>query len=292
MAMLPEVLKKHLQELANDTVDSVRPATGGSINQAAIVGMSGGERFFIKWNSSANTDMFTKEAMGLRLLAGAGANLVIPDVIKTGSLGNGLSYLFQEYVEEGRPRSYSAADFGHSLAHLHRSHAARFGLNFDNYIGYLPQSNSQHADWATFFIEERLKPQLQIAVDKRRLDTSTITSFERLYRRIPDIFPDEPPSLLHGDLWSGNYFYDTEGRAVVFDPAVYYGHREMELAFTRLFGGFSSDFYHAYEEAYPPEPEVESRVDICNLYPLLVHTNIFGGSYARQVETIVNRFNT
>ena len=111
-----------------------------------------------------------------------------------------------------------------------------------------------------------------------------------MYKQLPDIFPDEPPSLLHGDLWGGNYFYDTEGKATIYDPAVYYGHREIELAFTHLFGGFSGSFYRSYENAYPLEENFSGRKDIYNLYPLLVHTNLFGGSYGRQVESIAGRF--
>ena len=135
-----------------------------------------------------------------------------------------------------------------------------------------------------------MEPQLQMATDSGKLGAGTVTSFNAMYKELPDIFPDEPPSLLHGDLWGGNYFFDQDGKATIYDPAVYYGHREIELAFTHLFGGFPSNFYSAYEETYPLSFGFSKRKDIYNLYPLLVHTNLFGGSYARQVESIVRQF--
>lgn len=135
-----------------------------------------------------------------------------------------------------------------------------------------------------------MKPQLKMATDAGKLGSSTVTRFESMYKQLPDIFPDEPPSLLHGDLWGGNYFFDESGVATIYDPAVYYGHREIELAFTHLFGGFPGSFYSAYEEAYPLKSSFSKRKPLYNLYPLLVHTNLFGGSYARQVEGIVRQF--
>jgi len=129
-----------------------------------------------------------------------------------------------------------------------------------------------------------------MAVDGQRIGPETASKFESMYQQLPDIFPEEPPALLHGDLWGGKYFSDGKGRATIDDPAVYFGHREAELAFTHLFGGFSRAFYRAYENDYPLEPHFSGRKNIYNLYPLLVHTNLFGGSYARQVRDIVKRF--
>jgi fructosamine-3-kinase len=165
-----------------------------------------------------------------------------------------------------------------------------YGLNHNNFIGKLPQSNCQHKNWVDFFIEERIQPQLKMATNAGKLGMATIKRFEAMYKQLPQLFPDEPPSLLHGDLWGGNYFFDQSGEATIYDPAVYYGNREIELAFTHLFGGFPSAFYRAYEETYPLQSGFSERKDVYNLYPLLVHTNLFGGSYARRVQRIVNQF--
>ena len=288
--MLPEALLLHIQAELNASVVSARPVTGGSINQAAKLELSSGMQCFLKWNTTQSPDMFAKEAKGLGLLTNADTDLIIPKVITQGIAGNATGYLLQEFIEEGQPGPYSAQQFGQELARLHKTENDRFGLDHDNYIGSLPQSNTPHTDWISFFIEERIEPQLDRAISAGKLSSSIEIAFKNMYRLLPDIFPEEPPGLLHGDLWGGNYFYDSEGRPVIYDPAVYYGHREMELAFTRLFGGFSSAFYRSYNESHPLEPGFDERKDIYNLYPLLVHTNLFGGSYAQQVEEIVKRF--
>lgn len=288
--MLPDPLKDHLETRLGHAILSIRNASGGSINRAAVIEIEHTGKCFLKWNSTADPDMFVKEVMGLQLLRKAGTGLIVPEVIDQGKLDNKLGYLLLEYIEEDRAGSSSSEDFGRKLAVLHGITNERFGLDHDNYIGKLPQSNTWHDDWTDFFIRERMEPQLKMAIDTGRLSSGVGSFFKKMYRKLPDIFPDESPGLLHGDLWGGNYFFDTEGRAVIYDPAVYFGNREIELAFTHLFGGFSSGFYKAYDEIRPLEPSFSSRREIYNLYPLLVHTNLFGGHYGRQVELIVRKF--
>lgn len=287
--MIPEDVRQQLQKSLKQNIKSVQSISGGSINEAAKIMLEDGQYCFIKWNRGSDADMFKKEEMGLKLLRSTGV-LCLPEVLVTGETPSGIGFLVQEFIDQGKPKPDSAAKFGKALADLHKQHKDRFGLDHDNYIGRLPQSNKQHKSWTNFFVGERIQPQLKMAADSGRLGKETIAHFESMYKLLPDVFPDEPPSLLHGDLWSGNYFYDENGKAVIYDPAVYYGHREMELAFTHLFGGFPSDFYSAYEAAYLLEPEFYERKDIYNLYPLLVHTNLFGGSYASQVKSIADRF--
>lgn len=288
--MIPERVQSHLQKALGKEFKSVQRVSGGSINQAAKITLSDGKDCFLKWNRSADPNMFVVEEKGLELLKSADTELRVPEVLVTGKTNNGIGYLAQEYIEEGQSGTNSAEVFGKNLAALHKHHKEQYGLDHDNYIGKLPQSNSWHDNWIDFFVDERMKPQLKMATDAGKLNSSTVKHFESMYQKLPDIFPDEPASLLHGDLWGGNYFYDDSGNATIYDPAVYYGHREIELAFTHLFGGFSGRFYSAYEEAYPLESGFSQRKDIYNLYPLLVHTNLFGGSYGRQVTSIVRRF--
>ena len=288
--MIPNSVKQHIQQVVDQSIISSQQVSGGSINQAAKVTLGDKTSCFLKWNISADPHMFIVEEKGLELLKSADTNLRIPSVLATGQTDEGTGFFLQQFISEGRAQPNSASDFGRGLAQLHKHHNETYGLDHDNFIGRLPQSNTPHENWIDFFIQERMKPQLQMATDSGKLGSDTASSFKRMYKKLPDIFPDEPPSLLHGDLWGGNYFFDQEGKATIYDPAVYYGHREIELAFTHLFGGFPTNFYDAYEEAYPLSSGFSQRKDIYNLYPLLVHTNLFGGSYARQVEGIIRQF--
>jgi len=288
--MIPDDVKSQLRQALSLDISASQRVSGGSINQSAKITLSDGTDYFLKWNRSADPRMFEVEEKGLTLLAAANTELRVPEVLATGKTDNGTGFLVQEFLQEGRANPDSADRFGRALAALHQHHHNQFGLDHDNYIGRLPQANTWHADWTEFFIEERMKPQLKMATDAGKLGNSTLSHFESMYKILPDFFPEEQPSLLHGDLWGGNYFFDDQGVPAIYDPAVYYGHREIELAFTHLFGGFSGKFYSAYEEAYPMKSGFSKRKDIYNLYPLLVHTNLFGGTYARQVEGIVRQF--
>ncbi len=155
---------------------------------------------------------------------------------------------------------------------------------------YLYQSNKKHDNWIDFFRTERLEKQVKLARDHNRMGKTVVQSFENFYRALPEIFPIEPPAFIHGDLWGGNFMTDENGAPVIIDPAVYYGHREMDLGMSQLFGGFDHAFYEAYHHHFPLEKGWQERVDYCNLYPLMVHLNLFGGGYLNSVQSILRKF--
>jgi protein-ribulosamine 3-kinase len=181
-------------------------------------------------------------------------------------------------------------DFAQKLAQLHKNTAPIFGLDHDNYIGSLPQSNRQTQKWTDFFISQRLEPLVTKAVASGLLDSQTAQRFDRLFSKLDQLIPEEKPALLHGDLWSGNVMTDEHGEVCLIDPAVYYGHREVDLAFSTLFGAFHGEFYEAYNEAFPLEKGWKQRIDLFNLYPLLVHLILFGRSYYHQVISTLEKF--
>jgi protein-ribulosamine 3-kinase len=286
--MLPESITSYLADHSGIDVQSAQNVSGGSINQAVKI-TSGKGNFFLKWNSSAPEDFFTKEAEGLSLLRSANSALRVPEVIVTGKqVNNRTGFLLMEYIEEGRIGDSFA--FGAELAKLHQTTAPKFGLETDNYIGSLPQSNRMHNDWQDFFSKERIKPQLKMAIDSGKMDRSLLAHWDRLASRLDELLPPTKPSLIHGDLWGGNYLFDSTGKATLIDPAVYYGHSEMDLAFSKMFGGFSGDFYEGYESVAPLEPGFSERVPIYNLYPLLVHVNLFGRHYTTQAIQLLKRY--
>ncbi|PCH95931.1 MAG: ketosamine-3-kinase [Bacteroidetes bacterium] len=257
---------------------------GGCINNALKL-ETNVSTYFLKWNSASSfPGMFSSEARGLNLLRNS-STLYIPEVISANE-SEEHSYLMLEYIDSATMSKSYWEHFGKSLAELHKVSTDQFGLDHDNYIGSLRQSNQQHSTWKDFFINERLMPQLKLA----SLEAGLTQKFENLYGKLDEIFPNEPPALLHGDLWSGNYMVSKTGAPVTMDAAVYYGHRETDLAMSKLFGGFDSRFYSAYNEAFRLEQGWQERFDICNLYPLLVHVNLFGGSYLNQVRSTLEKF--
>lgn len=279
-------LEKYLDK--NITLQSFSFLAGGCINQGGKLSTSAGN-FFIKWNSrSKYPGMFEAEASGLQLLK-ASSSVHIPGVASCFDADDFQAILL-EYVESKSKSDSYWENLGTSLASLHRNSNNTFGLDRSNYIGSLRQVNDPTPAWIDFFIEKRLAFQLKIAVDNQVLDKNTVRQFERLYLKLSSLLPIEKPSLLHGDLWSGNVIADESGQPCLIDPAVYYGHREAELAFTTLFGGFDDRFYRSYDKAYPLVPGYDKRIDLYNLYPLLVHVNLFGGGYIRQVKSILERF--
>jgi len=261
--------------------------SGGDINTAARVYTTEGI-YFVKWNSADREGMFEAEARGLELLRRS-ETVRIPEVIGHGHYQD-KAYLILEYLDAASPRPTYWEAFGQALAEMHSHTQPRFGLSFDNYIGSLPQANTPSPNGIQFLIEHRLRPQVGLALYKGLLSKELFGRFERLYERLPDLLPNERPALLHGDLWSGNVVVDEQGMPALVDPAVYYGYREAELAFTTLFGGFEPRFYEAYQEAFPLEAGFQERVPIYNLYPLLVHVNLFGAGYVSGVERVLNAF--
>jgi protein-ribulosamine 3-kinase len=261
---------------------------GGCIHHAVNVETVSHGHFFVKSNEPGDAEMFEKEYLGLMKLKEAGS-LPVPEPLGYGR-DDQFSYIITRYVKSGNRKPDFWEKFAFGLADLHRHQADKYGLDHDNYIGRLPQRNDYSADWIDFFIRMRLEEQLKFAIDLHRLDQTYLRRFRKLMESLPDLLPEEPPSLLHGDLWSGNFMTGTDGYVMLIDPAVYYGNREIELSFTRMFGGFDGAFYRFYEEAYPLAPGFDARIEIYNLYPTLVHLNLFGNSYLGGIERVLRRF--
>lgn len=266
---------------------SVRAVSGGSINDAYRLETSEGT-FFLKMNhSSRYPNMFDAEKRGLELLCLSAFK--IPRPIATATVGD-YQFMLMEWIEKGVPKRDFWTEFGRGLAALHSISGQAFGLDHDNYIGSLPQNNSECQNWSDFYREERLIPQMNLAKSQGRLTTGMKIGFDGLFEKLETIFPVEKPSLIHGDLWSGNLMVADSGSPSIFDPAVYFGHREMDLAMMALFGGFGNDWVDVYNEVYPLENGWRERIPIGQLYPLMVHVNLFGGGYGRDVESILKRF--
>lgn len=273
-------------------VTEARFVSGGDINTAAQVFSSEGV-FFVKWNheeepADGEPGMFPSEAMGLDLLRTANA-FQIPQVIGHGHY-LGKSYLILEYIESGQPNKSYWETFGQQLARLHAHTQPTFGLHANNFIGSLPQRNTPTPNGYDFFFDHRLLPQAGLALYKGLLAKQSYDALFRLRKELPNLLPNEPAALLHGDLWSGNVLTNGMGVPALIDPAVYYGFREAELAFTRLFTGFDERFYDAYDEAFPLQSGFQQRIAIYNLYPLLVHVNLFGSGYVSGVERVLKQF--
>ena len=224
---------------------------GGSINSAFKLETSAGQ-FFLKVNSAARyPNMFKAEARGLKLLR-AYSDFEIPRPILINEYG-GQQYLIMDWMERGNREEAFNVDFGRSLAGLHKTTQDQFGLNHSNYIGSLPQSNVAHSTWEAFYWTERLLPQIKLASQLKLMTQEMTIGFDRLASQLEKIFPIEKPALIHGDLWSGNNSVSEGGKPCIFDPAVYYGHREMDLAMMQLFGGFKKGVFEAYHEMFPLE---------------------------------------
>ncbi len=306
MILWPESLKETCEELisekAGDAVklNFVSPVGGGCINESFRVETSHGV-FFVKYNDSGRyPGMFAAEARGLKLLGekvvseltsarAPGSDIKVPVVVAHGG-DDRYSVLVLDFLHTGSMSQTFWDDFGKGMAFLHMHSSKEFGLDHSNYIGSLPQVNRFHPNWIDFFISERIENQLKLAFDGGRCGLDLRKRFENMYPYLCDFFPDEPPALLHGDLWSGNYMVSREGGPVILDPAVYYGHRYMDLGMTRLFGGFAPAFYHSYVATYPLEKNWQQGIEIANLYPLLVHLNLFGGGYMSSIQSILKQF--
>ena len=248
--------------------------SGGDINQAYEAELTDGSRVFVKSNDDAPTGMFAAEARGLGWLDEAKA-LRVPAV-----LAQGPDFLVLEWIEGARRTPDFDERLGRGLAALHRATPPSFGLDHDNFIGRLAQANEPRATWPAFYREQRLQPQLQLAVDGGLASPAMRRGFDSLFDALDELVgPPEPPARLHGDLWGGNLMVDERGLPCLIDPAVHGGHREVDLAMMRLFGGFSPNVFAAYHEAYPLAPGHERRIPLYQLYFLMVHVNLFGGSY-------------
>jgi fructosamine-3-kinase len=289
-AAIHNFLRERLPDIAISNTDFPRykAITGGSINQCYCV-QTRAASFFLKINSvSGYPGLFLHGKEGLECLSSQ--NLIrVPHVLFNETLIQH-QLLLLEWIEPGPRQGSFWKIFGEQLARLHMVSNSYYGFTSDNYMGSLPQANPATTSWKTFFIENRLQPQIEMAAGKGLLSSRQLSLLEKLIQQIGELFNEEPPALLHGDLWSGNFICDEKSQPVLIDPAVYFGHRSIDLAMTTLFGGFDKSFYEGYHFHYPLSPHHQEQWDICNLYPLLVHLNLFGSSYLGAIETTLKKY--
>lgn len=259
---------------------------GGCINQTFLI-EDEQQRYFIKLNSADELAMFEAESAGLLAIIES-ATVNAPRPLCSGHVDDN-AYLVMTFINMADTENHPAL-FGEQLAAMHRKHFDYFGWPQNNTIGSTPQLNPRTQNWIDFWRKQRLGFQLKLAAQNGfsgSLQTEgeqLMTCFDRLF----DGYTPQP-SLLHGDLWSGNYCFDTNGRPVIFDPACYYGDRESDIAMTELFGGFSNDFYRAYHQAYPLDSGYQHRKTLYNLYHILNHLNLFGGGYLSQAQQMIHQ---
>lgn len=263
-----------------------RPVSGGDISAAWRL-ETGSGAVFLKTGPASSFDMFSAEAEGLEALAAPGA-IRVPGVLAAGTAGNA-AFVALEWLDLGRTTRDTEARLGEQLAALHRSTADSFGWHRDNTIGLTPQHNDRSDDWVEFFREQRLGFQLQLAAENG-FTGALQEQGAQLMKRLPVFFGSRSPepSLLHGDLWGGNWA-SCDGDPVIYDPAVYYGDRETDLAMTRLFGGFGRAFYDAYESAWPLQSGHRERSQLYQLYHVLNHLNLFGSGYLGRAQDLIQR---
>lgn len=284
---IDKIIQHHLGE--NTEVNDREFFYGGNFNLAVRVQLKNKQEYFIKWNQGDHQGFFEAESKNLTLI-GTTSSISVPAVIGTGQLED-KEYLMMECIPSGEKAANYWVDFGEKLARLHQNSSAKgHGLDYTNYIGAAPQINSWNQDGITFFIEHRLRNQLARAIYDRKIDAALEAKFESLFEKLPSLLPNEKSALLHGDLWSGNVMTNPNGIVTLVDPACYFGFREAELAFTTMFGGFEEGFYEAYHANFPIEKGFHERIPLYNLYPLLVHVNLFGEGYLPAVKKIVDSY--
>ncbi len=283
-SLIEDIRTRHGLELDGSSATGV---AGGCINRCWSVA-GDGARWFLKVNRRESAAMFAAEALGLAAL-GKSSAIRVPAVVGEGQTED-CAYLLLEWIPLASSTGGASAALGAGLAALHRDMAERFGFDVDNFIGSTPQPNGWRETWADFFGEQRLAYQLRLAARNGYGGLLQELGMQLRQRLDALLAGHEPaPSLLHGDLWGGNWGCDDHGKPVIFDPAVYFGDRESDLAMTRLFGGFGADFYAAYEEVWPLPSGAGERVDLYNLYHVLNHANLFGGSYLDQAMSMMRR---
>lgn len=281
-------IAEHISSVTGEKfeVKSRRSIGGGCINQGYAIADSK-RTYFVKLNQASQVDMFEAEALGLQEMWET-QTIRIPQPICWGT-ANDSAYIVQEYLELGRGGGTAAwEEMGRNLAAMHKATSSKgFGWKLNNTIGSTPQINTWTSDWAEFFAEHRIGYQLKLA--KRR--GGNFSQGEVLLKAIPELLANyhPQPSLVHGDLWSGNASVTVSGEPTIFDPATYYGDREVDIAMTELFGGFPAAFYRAYNEVWPLDSGYESRKTLYNLYHILNHFNLFGGSYESQANRMINQ---
>lgn len=278
-------LSKHFNQ--SITIFKHAQIFGGDINQTFQLQTNIGS-FFLKINESELKDMFEKEFQGLQLLHQT-QTIKAPQPVLSGKVEDKI-FLVTEFIHKGNPSENFWQTFAEQLAALHQHSSSKFGLSTNNYIGSLHQRNNLCNTWNEFYANQRILPLTQLAYSHNKLNKEDVALIEKLCKRLYNLFPEEKSSLIHGDLWSGNFMSDTNNNPVIYDPAVYYGNREMDIAMSLLFGGFDNSFYNFYNEVFRLQPGWKERIKLCQLYPLLVHLNLFGGHYYYNVIDIVKSY--
>lgn len=282
---IQNILSKQLKG-ENVEIFDIEKVSGGDINNSIVIRSNVGN-YFLKTEGGDDLKAFYEvEAFGLELLRKS--SFKVPEVLCCSD--DQKPFLLMEYIEEGVGKESSWELFSESLKSLHEVTQDMFGLKQDNYIGTLEQTNSSRASWSEFYIENRLIPQIKLGREKELLDANEVRFLEKLFVKLEELFPKEKPSLLHGDLWSGNTFFNEEGVPVLIDPAAYFGHREMDLGMMKLFGGFPELVFIHYEKQTSLETDWKERIGVTQLYPLLVHLNLFGEMYKNQILGTVKNF--
>lgn len=281
-----QTLMQHIEEICKlNAIDfkNISPLSGGDINESYKV-ETFQKAFAIKVNQAERfPEMFELEARSLDILAKTNS-FIIPEVIAYGEYKT-YTYLILDFIESGRPDKSSQA-FAEALAKLHQNQSDQFGLEFNNYIGRLPQTNlPQKSNALDFYIELRLEPQFKLAHEKG----FEFKHLDNFYKKLETLIPKENASLIHGDLWAGNHLF-TSNQACIFDPAIAYASREMDLAMMKLFGGYSQEIFKIYNEIFPLKPDWRSRVQLWQLYYILVHLNLFGSSYLGQAKNLIRQY--
>lgn len=285
---MKQELLKNIESIINEKIVNSSSVSGGCISDSQIITTGSGNKYFLKINFDQPPDMFKTESNGLNEIKKANA-IRIPEVVSVDS-----NYILLECIESGPRMNNFFEDFGRKFAQLHKYNSDKFGFYENNYIGSTPQKNipdmNEETNWIEFYFNKRILYQYQLAKKNGYADSTLTSLIMKLENEISDILKssDENPCILHGDLWRGNFIVDDFGQACLIDPAVYYGHREADLAMTKLFGGFSSEFYNAYNEYYPLHEGYEYRENIYKLYHVLNHLNLFGTSYYSQAITLLN----
>ena len=286
-ALLVQIIGKKLKRRM--TIRTISEVGGGCINSCFKITVNNGQSFFVKANSqSAFPSLLEKEQKGLAFISKQNA-IRVPEVIDYHIKDDG-QFLILEWIEPGDKNDSFWKMFGQQLAALHKIRSRHHGFAEDNYMGALQQSNVLSESWTDFFTHQRLEIQVQLAFKKGFLSPHHLNLFERLYKKLDSIFNEEDPSLLHGDLWSGNFIAAVNAEPVLIDPAVYFGHRNMDLGMTTLFGGFDQSFYDSYQYHFPLASNYRDQWAVCNLYPLLIHLNLFGAGYRHDIEATLKKF--
>ena len=281
-------LVAHIESLIGEDIKQCFSVSGGDIAEAFRI-VTKSNVFFCKFHSSEHAfQMFQSEKDGLHAIR-ATKTVKAPEVYYCEPWEKG-AILIMEFVEAGRSSDAGMAALGRQLAQLHLLESSSFGWNRDNFIGSLPQSNRRNSSWSDFYVSERLQPQLELSVKRGLLSNTELPPAGTMLTVMEELCGEVKPSLLHGDLWGGNYLISGDGTPYLVDPAVYEGHSEVDIAMSMLFGGFGNRFYSAYEELLPSDGRTQDRIKLYQLYYLLVHLNLFGVSYYSGVKAIIKSY--